>query len=300
MSTAITPDLLRTMPLPAPGEDKDQRGRVLIAGGNRAVPGAALLSAEAALRAGAGKLQVATGRSVALGLALLLPEALVMGLPETEDGDLGPDAAAALAKAAGRTNALLLGPGMMDRAAAMALVEAVLGQLDPGSTPALVLDAGALCGHAALRDALRPHAGRAVLTPHAGEMATILDVGRAEVEADPLAAGRRAAALLQQVVVMKGARTSVISPEGEAWEYAGGGVGLATSGSGDVLAGILAGLLARGASPMQAACWAVWLHGEAGLSLARRIGPIGFLARELAAEVPRAMAEALERDLNGR
>lgn len=290
MSNAITPDLLRAMPLPAPGEDKDQRGRVLVAGGNRAVPGAALLSAEAALRAGAGKLQVATGRSAALGLALLLPEALVMGLPETEDGDLGPDAAEALAKAAGRTDALLLGPGMMDRASAMALVEAVLGRLDPGSTPALVLDAGALCGHAALRDALRPHAGRAVLTPHAGEMATILGVERAEVEADPPGAGRRAAAALQQVVIMKGARTTVISPEGRAWEYAGGGVGLATSGSGDVLAGILAGLLARGASPTQAACWAVWLHGEAGRRLAQRIGPIGFLAREVAAEVPGLMA----------
>ena len=292
MTTAITPDLLRAMPLPAPGEDKDQRGRVLIAGGNRAVPGAALLSAEAALRAGAGKLQVATGRSAALGMAMLLPEALVMGLSETEDGDLGPDAAEALAKAAGRTDALLLGPGMMDRASAMALVEAVLGRLDPGSAPApaLVLDAGALCGHAALRDALRPHAGRAVLTPHAGEMATILDIGRAEVEADPPGAGRRAAALLQQVVIMKGARTTVVSPGGEAWTYAGGGVGLATSGSGDVLAGILAGLLARGAAPAQAACWAVWLHGEAGLRLARRIGPIGFLARELAAEVPGLMA----------
>lgn len=290
MSAAITPDLLRAMPLPAPGEDKDRRGRVLIAGGNRAVPGAALLSAEAALRAGAGKLQVATGRSAALGLALLLPEALVMGLAETEDGDLGPDAAEALAKAGQRADALLLGPGMMDRAAAMALVEAVLGRLDPANGPVLVLDAGALCGHAALREALRPHAGRAVLTPHAGEMATILGIERAEVEADPPAAGRRAAAALQQVVIMKGARTQVVSPEGRVWDYAGGGVGLATSGSGDVLAGILTGLLARGAPPIQAACWAVWLHGEAGAQLARRIGPIGFLARELAAEVPGLMA----------
>ena len=72
MIAAINPDLLRTTPLPAPGEDKDQRGRVLVAGGNRAVPGAALLSAEAALRAGAGKLQVATGRSAAMGMALRL------------------------------------------------------------------------------------------------------------------------------------------------------------------------------------------------------------------------------------
>jgi len=290
MTGQIDAALLRSMPLPAPGEDKDQRGRVLIAGGNRAVPGAVLLSAEAAMRAGAGKLKVATGRSVAPGLALCLPEALVMGLPETEDGDLGPDAAGTLAESAQRTDALLLGPGMMDRDAAMALVEAVLAALDPADAPALVLDAGALCGHATLRQALRPYAGRAVLTPHAGEMATVLDIGRPEVEADPLGTGRRAASLLQQVVVMKGAQTHVVSPDGQAWLYTGGGPGLATSGSGDVLAGIVTGLLARGAPPAQAACWAVWLHGEAGARLARRIGPIGFLARELAAEVPGLMA----------
>ncbi len=291
MTRPIDADLLRTIPLPPPGEDKNKRGRVLIAGGNHAVPGAALLAAEAALRAGAGKLQVATGRSVAPGLALRLPEALVMGLSETESGDLGPDATEALAKAAKRTDAVLLGPGMMDRDVAMELVQGVLALLDAVAGPAIVLDAGALCGHTALRDALRPHAGRAVLTPHAGEMATVLDIERAEVEDDPLVTGRRAAALLQQVVVMKGAQTHVIGPDGGAWTYAGGGVGLATSGSGDVLAGIVTGLLARGAPPIQAACWAVWLHGEAGAQLARRIGPIGFLARELAAEVPGLMAQ---------
>ncbi len=290
MTSPIDADLLRSIPLPPPGEDKDKRGRVLIAGGNRAVPGSALLAAEAALRAGAGKLQVATGRSIAPGLALCLPEALVMGLSETDTGDLGPEATEALVKVARRTDALLLGPGMMDRDAAMALVTAVLFQLDPADGPALVLDAGALCGHSTLREALRPHAGRAVLTPHAGEMATVLDIERAEVEDDPLATGRRAASLLQQVVVVKGAQTHVVSPGGEAWLYSGGCAGLATSGSGDVLAGIVAGLLARGASPIQAACWAVWLHGEAGVQLARRIGPIGFLARELAAEVPGLMA----------
>jgi len=290
MTGTLDVKLLRTMPLPAPGEDKDQRGRVLIAGGNRAVPGAVLLSAEAAMRAGAGKLQIAMGRSTAPGLALCLPEALVMGLSETEDGDLGPDAAGALAKSAQRTDAFLLGPGMMDRQAAVALVEAVLAALDPADGPALVLDAGALCGHDTLQHALHPHAGRAVLTPHAGEMATMLDIGRAEVEADPLDAGRRAASLLQQVVVIKGAQTHVVSPDGQAWRYAGDCPGLATSGSGDVLAGIVTGLLARGAPPTQAACWAVWLHGEAGARLARRIGPIGFLARELAAEVPGLMA----------
>ena len=125
-----------------------------------------------------------------------------------------------------------------------------------------------------------------MITPHAGEMAQLLDRSRETIEADPLKAARDAAGLLRAVVVMKGAETHIVDPEGDAWLYGGGGTGLATSGSGDILAGILVGLLARGAKPSQAALWAVFLHGEAGSRLARSQGPLGFLARELAAEVP--------------
>ena len=293
--TAITADLLRALPIPAPGEggDKDARGRVLVAGGSRQVPGAAVLAAEAALRVGAGRLRVATGRGIAAQMAFQLPEARVIDLPETARGDIAPSAAVEVANAAMQVNSLLLGPGMMDASAAVALVRGVLARMDSQRAPQLALDAGALCGQEVLCEVLRPHAGRAVLTPHAGEMAGILGVGRDTVEADPIGTGRRAAAHLQAVVVVKGAQTHVVSPAGEAWSYAGGGVGLATSGSGDVLAGLLAGLLARGAPPVSAAVWAVWLHGEAGASLARRIGPVGFLARELAAEVPRLMAQVV-------
>ena len=290
MTAQITPDLLRAIPLPVPGEDKDARGCVLVAGGNRAVPGAVVLAAEAALRAGAGKLQVAVGRSTAPGMAFRLPEALVVGLPETRDGNIASEAAEELAERAQQAKALLLGPGMTDTDAAMALVQDVLARLDAEGAPALALDAGALCGRDMLCEALRPHAGRAVLTPHAGEMANLLNMPRGDVEADAVGTGRHAASLLQAVVVMKGAQTHVVSPEGKVWSYAGGGAGLATSGSGDVLVGIIAGLLARGTPPVDAAAWGVWLHGEAGRTLARRIGPIGFLARELAAEVPRLMA----------
>lgn len=106
-----------------------------------------------------------------------------------------------------------------------------------------------------------------------------------------MASARQAAAMLRAVVVMKGRETEIVSPQGEAWHFAGGTIGLGTSGSGDVLAGLLAGLLARGATPLQAALWAVWLHGEAGCRLARGNGTLGFLAREIAAEVPPLMAE---------
>ncbi|MFT8243832.1 NAD(P)H-hydrate dehydratase [Roseomonas sp. BN140053] len=286
----VTPELLRGMPLPQhqDGDDKDGRGSVLVVGGSVEVPGAVLLSGVAALRAGAGRLRLATCRSVAPQLGLLVPEALVMGLPETPDGGIAPEAAAVLLQRCQSSHAILLGPGMSEPEAVEALTAELLRGLDG---PFLVLDAAAMTGLLRARDALRPHAGRVVITPHAGEMARLLEISREEVEADPLAAARRAAAQLQVVVAMKGGCTHVVTPQGESWNWAGGGIGLATSGSGDTLAGIIAGLLARGATPVQATLWGVFLHGEAGRRLAHSRGPVGFLARELPGEVPGIMAE---------
>ena len=287
--TPITANLLRAHPLPRHdgGQDKDARGQVLVLAGSLEVPGGALLAAVGALRAGAGKLQIATCRSIAPHLGLAVPEALVLGLPETELGGIHADAAPRVAGHCNRVDAVLIGPGMMDPAATQALVAALL---DAVSGPALVLDAGALAGLADQSEALRRHAGRIVVTPHAGEMARLLGLSRDEVEAAPLDAARRAAALLHGVVVMKGGETTVVTPQGEAWHFDGGTVGLATSGSGDTLAGVITGLLARGAPPLWAAIWGVYLHGTAGRCLMERHGGVGFLARELLAEVPALMA----------
>jgi hydroxyethylthiazole kinase-like uncharacterized protein yjeF len=282
---ALTPELLRGMPLPrhSDGEDKDQRGRVLVVGGSVEVPGGALLAGLAALRAGAGKLQIATCRSIAPALAVAVPEARVIGLDETAEGGIAAGAAEALAGRCGRCDALVVGPGMMDGDAAAALAEDLLAR---DIAEAFVLDAAALYG---LRG-IGTRAGRVVLTPHAGEMSRMLGVPREVVRADPLAAARRAAAALQAVVAMKGACTYVVTPQGQAWACDRGQVGLATSGSGDTLAGIIGGLLARGAAPLAATLWGVFLHAEAGARLAAARGRVGFLARELLAEIPPVMA----------
>jgi NAD(P)H-hydrate repair Nnr-like enzyme with NAD(P)H-hydrate dehydratase domain len=121
-------------------------------------------------------------------------------------------------------------------------------------------------------------------------MASLLGIPRDAILADPLAAARKAAEGLQAVVAMKGGCTFIVDPQGHAWSCDRGNVGLATSGSGDTLAGIIAGLLARGAAPTEATLWGVYLHAEAGARLARRQGPIGYLARELLAEIPGIMA----------
>jgi hydroxyethylthiazole kinase-like uncharacterized protein yjeF len=287
-AAALTPARLRRLPLPRPDEDgdKEERGRVLVAGGERQNPGALLLAGTAALRAGAGKLRLAAPASIAVPLGIALPEARVFALAETKEGAVSPRAARELAEQAGQVDAFLLGPGMIDQASATPLTRGVLERVDG---PAVVLDAGCFPCLAEGRGALHRLGGRAVVTPHAGEMARILGMEKDEVAADPLAVARRAAEELAAVVVLKGATTFIAAPDGEAYRYDDGAVGLATSGSGDVLAGILAGLLARGTSPVRAAAWAVYLHGEAGNALARSRGRIGYLARELPAEVPRIM-----------
>ena len=288
----VTPELLRTMPLPRhkEGDDKDGRGRVLVVAGSVEVPGAALLSGIGALRAGAGKLQIATCRSIAPHLGLAAPEALVAGLDETPGGGISAEEADNLSKRAGRCDALLLGPGMAnDDGEASLLTARLLGRT--GGGPTIVLDAAALLNLRECEAVLRGHAGRVVVTPHAGEMAKLLGVPRDEVLADPVGAARRTASALGVVVAMKGGCTFIVSPQGNAWSCDQGNVGLATSGSGDTLAGVITGLAARGATPVQATVWGVFLHGEAGGRLARTRGPVGFLARELLAEIPSIMAE---------
>jgi hydroxyethylthiazole kinase-like uncharacterized protein yjeF len=279
----IGPALLRSWPLPRPnGEsDKNSRGRVLAVAGGAGSPGAAILTGVAALRAGAGKLQIAAPARVAAPLAIAMPEARVLGVAETDAGDIAAAAADDIAALAARCDAVVAGPGQADEAAAGAVALRLL-TLDG---PALLLDAAAMTGLAREAEQVRRASNRLVVTPHAGEMAALLGVEIAAVRAEPLVAGRRAAAVLQAVVVMKGAETFVVSPDGAAWRHAFGPPGLGVGGSGDVLAGIIAGLLARGAAPVQAAVWAVFVHAQAGLRLSRRIAPLGFLAREILDEV---------------
>jgi ADP-dependent NAD(P)H-hydrate dehydratase len=286
-AVTVTPDFLRAHPLPRHDQqgDKQARGRVLVIAGSVEVPGAALLAGLGALRAGAGVLQIATCRSAAPHLAIAMPEAKVVGCSETPGGGIDPANAARLAELASHCNAVLIGPGMSDDAAVAALTSELLKRAD---TPVFVLDAAAFT---TIDKVPGGHAGKMVVTPHSGEMAKFLAISRDQVDDAPLAAGRQAASRLQAVVAMKGANTHVVSPAGEAWLYENGPIALATSGSGDTLAGILTGLLARGTPPALATIWAVYLHGEAGRRLAERIGKLGLLAREIPGEIPRIMQE---------
>jgi ADP-dependent NAD(P)H-hydrate dehydratase len=274
----VTPALLRDWPLPEPSGagGKHERGSVLVVGGATSTPGAALLAGSAAMRVGAGKLKVATAAPGAIAVATALPEAMVVGLPVGADGSLTEECVDDVRRQAERCQAVLVGPGLLGRDDTARLLQALLPSLPD---TAVVLDAVALGALARVPDSARPLQGRLVLTPNAGEAAELLD----GEELEGCAAAAAVAARYGAAVACHG---GVADADGRAWSDEAGGIGLGTSGSGDVLAGAVAGLLARGAEPAQAAVFGQYAHSASGDRLAARFGKLGFLARELLDELP--------------
>lgn len=280
--------LRREWPLPQPSEggDKEERGRVLVVGGSVEMPGAVILAATAALRAGAGKLRIAVPKSIAPLVAQSVPEGRVFALGETKTGAISPRASRKIAEEACKVQALLIGPGMIDSRAVKSLMMSLLPQVE---RPTVVLDAEALSCFADAPRFLDRVRCSTILTPHAEEMAGMTGCSEEEIEQSREETAIEAAGKFRAVLVLKGRETLIASPDRELYVNRAGNVGLATSGSGDVLSGIITGLAARGAQPLQAAAWGVHLHARAGERLAEARGPLGYLARELSAEIPSLM-----------
>lgn len=279
---AITPRLLSRWPLPrldAEG-DKEDRGHILVVAGAADVPGAAVLAATAALRAGAGKMSIATAASITGVVAQAIPEARVLPIAP------GPRGLGSLRKT--HFDAILAGPGL---AASSALSRWVRAERARRPQSTFVIDAGALAALEAktLQVPGATDQPRCVVTPHAGEMAKLLGCSKDFVVTNARSVALTVARARQVVVVLKGATTYIAEPGGTLWRHTARNLALATSGSGDVLAGVIAGLAARGATCAQAAVWGVALHGLAGKRLAGTHGGLGVLARELPHEIPRLM-----------
>lgn len=275
---ALNRAALRAHPLPKIVDgDKETKGSILIVAGSRSVPGAALLAGTAAMRAGAGKLHIVTVESIAVPLGIAIPEARVSGLADGPGGGFASSAVHAIAEHANKADAIVAGPGMAEGTTCQEIAKALCqcrGQL--------ALDAALIKN---LPVPKQPRTPVPILLPHSGELAALLDTGEEEIIRDPIGCGLRAAQHYRSIVLVKGITSHVVTPRGDVWAYTGGSPGLGVSGSGDVLAGIVGGLLARGAEPLNALLWSVWLHGEAGANLAKRVGLIGFLAREIADEI---------------
>ncbi len=278
----ISAQLLRDWPLPEPDGGKRARGTVLVVGGSRTTPGAVLLAGTAALRAGAGRLQLATTDDNAQALSIAVPEAMVVGLPSTETGSVDGDVPDHLLELVSSADVVAIGPGLDDPDETATLLQRVLKAVTDDTR--LVIDAYALGALGEQPDLLGEHASRTVLTPNVGEAARLLgrDLG------DDLDA--EAAAVTERFGAAVSLYSHVAEPGGRAWREENADVGLGTSGSGDVMAGIMAGLLARGAEPAQAACWGTYVHAMAGQRLVQRMGRTGYLARELVDEVAATIA----------
>jgi ADP-dependent NAD(P)H-hydrate dehydratase len=240
---SIHPSMLRGWPLPSPNGSKYARGQVLVVGGAASTPGAVLLAGTAALRVGAGRLTLAVAESAAATLAVAVPEAGVIGLPETSEGSVQGGRHSMLEPAAQQADAVVIGPGLDDVDETEGLLRSMRDVLGDGT--ALLLDAYAL---GALPRLDEPLASRLALTPNHTEAEKLLDTSLDELTAESVLD------IADRYDAVVSAGEWVAAADGRLWRDTTGHPGLGTSGSGDVLAGAIAGLLARGATVEQAAC----------------------------------------------
>lgn len=312
MSELLTATQARSF-LPARPADahKGVFGKVLVLAGSINYPGAAVLACAGAQRSGAGLVTLATGRNV-LALAKVPPEVTLLPVAEGDWGAIGPVAIDELAEDLPRYQALLIGPGLGQAEATRQLVlrlfgldqvrsRARVGFVAVGETiahlpqktvelPPTVIDADGLnllASASGWFERLSPE--RCVLTPHPGEMRRLLGV--TELPPDAVATAAEAAQRWRQTVVLKGATTVIAAPDGRTLIHDGANPALATAGSGDVLAGIIAGLMAQGCAPFAAAALGVYLHGVAGAKARAAMGDAGVVAGDLLPFVPQAIRE---------
>jgi NAD(P)H-hydrate epimerase len=281
----LEPDVLVGIPRRGGDSTKFTSGTVVVLGGSAGLTGAPTMSALAAMRAGAGYVIVATAASAQLAFSIRLLEAMTRALPE-EDGALtGASLDPALA-ALERADAAVLGPGL-GRAPG---TQGFARELAARATVPLVLDADGLNAFAGRPEDLRRRPAATVLTPHAGELARLAGADAAAIGAARLRHARDAAARTGAIVVLKGDDTLVALPDGRVAISPGGAPALATAGTGDVLAGLIGALLAKGMAPEHAACAGVMAHVAAGRLAAAPHGPDGVIASDVIAALPAAMA----------
>jgi ADP-dependent NAD(P)H-hydrate dehydratase / NAD(P)H-hydrate epimerase len=280
----IGPRVLELLPSRSAQSTKFTSGHVAIVGGSTGLMGAPAMAALACMRAGAGYVTACLPRSQTQVVDVQLLEVMTRGLPD-ERGSLAAQGAETALQALSRAGALVLGPGLGREEGAVELAR----ELAARAALATLIDADGLNAHAGRLADLGARQAPTVLTPHAGELARLLAVDSAEVERERLRCARAAAELSGAVVVLKGDDTLIAAPDGRLAISPGGAPALATAGSGDVLSGVIAALLAQRLEPFAAAAAGVFLHVQAGREAARRLGgPDGVIASDMIAALPSA------------
>ena len=277
--TELNETILRLLPARKKRSNKGTYGKVLCIAGSVNMAGAAYLCAYAAYRTGAGLVRVMTPKENRVIIQNLIPEAVLTTF-DTENPN-----GQALLNALAWADVVALWPGIGQEAWAKELTRKVLSSFHKP----LVLDADGLNHAAKEKELLRPHQGDLILTPHVGEFSRLIDVPIPDILLDVPGCAARFAQENGCICVLKDAPTAVGDPEGGCYINTTGNNGMSTGGSGDVLTGVIAGLLAQKALPLDAACLGVWLHGRAGDLAAKKEGTYGMMARHLIEHLPEAM-----------
>jgi NAD(P)H-hydrate epimerase len=284
------------MPPRPSASHKGTYGRVLVVAGSTGMTGAAALASEAALRAGAGLVTLATPKHLNPILEGLLPEVMTLPLPETDAGSLAISATSTILEFAERTKSVLaMGPGLSQNPETVTLVHQLVREnQERGLGLRMVIDADGLNALAHDRKTISLLDKEAVLTPHPGEMARLADTPIPTLETDRISTAQQFANEHGVTLVFKGAPTVTSTPTGNVWINSTGNPGMATGGMGDLLTGIIAGLMAQGVSSEKAAALAVYVHGLAGDITSERSGMHGLIASDVLKAVPEAISSLIQ------
>jgi hydroxyethylthiazole kinase-like uncharacterized protein yjeF len=280
----LTKDWARTaLPLRPVNSNKGTFGRVMVVAGSANYIGAAYLACSGALRAGAGLVTLATAGSLMPIVASKLAEVTYLPLPESQPGIISIEAAEIVQRECGQYDVMLLGCGLGQNASTVKFVNMLAGKK---GLPPLVVDADGLnimSRTSAWRQQLPDNT---ILTPHPGEMSRLCGLTVEQIQADRAGIAGKYAVEWHKTIVLKGAYTVIAASDGKCRISPFANPGLATAGTGDVLAGIIAGLVAQGFKPFEAASLGVFLHGEAGEHIKQELGDTGMIASDLLPVVP--------------
>ena len=282
----------RWVPSRPPASHKGTYGRVLVVAGSTGMTGAAALASEAALRAGAGLVTLATPKHLNPILEGLLPEVMTLPLPETDAGSLSVSATSAILEFAEKTKSVLaIGPGLSQHPDTVRLVHQLVREnREQALNLRMVVDADGLNALSQASEIISLLDREAILTPHPGEMSRLTGSSVPSLEADRIRTAQQFASEHDLTLVFKGAPTVTGLANGDVWINSTGNSGMATGGMGDVLTGIIAGLMAQGVSSERAAALGVYIHGLAGDMTAEVFGMHGLIASDVLKAVPRAIS----------
>ena len=291
-----TAQALQWVPPRSPASHKGTYGRVLVVAGSTGMTGAAALASEAALRAGAGLVTLATPKHLNPILEGLLPEVMTLPLPETEAGSLSVSATSAILEFTEKTKSVLaIGPGLSQHPDTVALVHQLVREnREHGLDSRMVIDADGLNAIVQASEIMSLLDKETVLTPHPGEMARLTNIAVPTLEKDRISTAQKFANEHDLTLVFKGAPTVTGCPNGDVWINSTGNPGMATGGMGDVLTGIIAGLMAQGVSSERAAALGVYIHGLAGDIAAEAFGMHGLIASDVLKSVPQAISSLIQ------